>query len=198
MSKNSLFSEGQGNSPQDLPQVLFPQIDILNIEDTTAAFALRGCLEAWDLQVRLTQIPTAQRLIDILSVPSSLAPTLLLMCHGNKNGLLLPILAPEIAATMPYEGTINASQFHSFLKLEDQVIINTGCTLGNQEFANAFLEGGCSSYIGADGYPEGDSALFYVLHLLFELYCQRTDISTAHEKARAHNEETAYFKLYTC
>ena len=59
-----------------------------------------------------------------------------------------------------------------------------------------FLQSGCRAYVGADGDPEGEAALFYVLHFFYELHCRGRSVREAHESAASHDCETGLFKLY--
>jgi hypothetical protein len=118
------------------------------------------------------------------------------MCHGSPNGICLPELAPEIEAAQPYGRFITPDNLREFLHLPDKVVLNTGCTTGRAQFADSFLGGGCRSYIGPAGYPDGDAALFYALHFFYELHSCNKSLSEAHNLARSHNDETGLFTLY--
>jgi hypothetical protein len=171
-------------------------VEILFIADELEALALRGVLEYWGVRVNIHFVATANQLIQVLDGSLSLAETIILMCHGVEAGLYLPELAPEFAAQQRYQRAISAANFREFLRLPDKVVINTGCSLGTPDYAAAFLEGGCRVYIGADGDPEGNAALFYALHLFYAHYCQGQPLTDAHAAASRHDPDTGMFKLY--
>jgi hypothetical protein len=173
-----------------------PVVEMMVIEDELAALALRGALEYWGVRVNMHYIGAANPLVELLDGSTPLAETIILMCHGVEAGLYLPELAPAFAAAQRYTGVISAADFRDFLRLPDNVVINTGCSLGTPDYGAAFLAGGCRAYIGAAGDPEGNAALFYILHLFYAWHCQGKPLADAHAEAARHDHETAMFSLY--
>ena len=114
----------------------------------------------------------------------------------RRGGLALPSLAPEVAAAHPYTDAVSAPGFATLLHLPPSAIVNTGRSLGTPAFAEPFLGAGCRAYLGADGDPDGDDALFYVTHLCYELLGRGTQLPTAYERAAAHTADTRMFRLY--
>lgn len=174
------------------------EVEIICIEDTLAATSLRGALEYWGIQTRIHFIATASQLVSLLSQDDALAKTVVLACHGTKKGLCLPLLAAEIEMQQPYKRYINAQQFSEFLSLSGCTIINTGCTMGTEEYARVFLEAGCKTYIGAKGYPEGSAALFYVLSFFYYRKCEGLNEDQAHVKTfLSITDEDSRFSLFS-
>lgn len=171
-------------------------VELINIGDDWQTFALRSVLEYYGITVRLHPIATAAHLVALLDGSTSLSQHIVLMCHGCDNGICLPELAPEIEAAQPYQKVLTPENLQQFLRLPDKVVLNTGCTTGDAPIARAFLGAGCRSYIGPAGYPDGDAALFYVLHFFYELHSRGRSLSEAHNLARSHNDETGLFTLY--
>jgi hypothetical protein len=172
-------------------------IDLIVVDSYPAAFALRSVLEYWGMRVHIHIIGSANQLVELLSSPEQRAPWIIIECHGIVEGLALPALAPEIEAAQRYHHSLSASNLRDFLCLPGAMVINTGCSLGTPAFARAFLNAGCQAYIGATDDPDGNAALFYVLHLFYRLCCQQKLLAEAHRLAQSHDESTAMFTLYT-
>jgi hypothetical protein len=111
-------------------------------------------------------------------------------------GLSLPELAPSVEAAQPYHGALTPADLQEFVQLPGRLVLNTSCSLGTPEFAGAFLRSGCHSYIGATGDPDGEAALFYVLHFFYELHYHGRSVAEAHERAASHDIETGLFTLF--
>jgi hypothetical protein len=171
------------------------RVDIVEIEDTLAAQALRGALEYWGVQVTTHWVGMAQDIVRLLGGEEKLSEIVVLMCHGNDKGLVLPALHPSIERKQPYHGALTPQDLEEFLKLPGLIVLNTGCSLGTETFARSFLAAGCKAYIGATGDPEGSSALFHSMHLFYELICRHTPLRKAHALARSHDQETGCFHL---
>ena len=171
-------------------------VDIVEVNDPVEALALRSALEWWGIQVTLHVVGQAQDLVDILGGQATLSSNVILMCHGDEQGLTLPQLGEEIEAKQPYHGILTPDNFKEFLVLPDCVAVNTGCAQGRPEVAVAFLGAGCRAYLAPDGYPSGDASLFFTLHFYYEWLCKGTAIPKAHEKASSHGDDTGLFKLY--
>src|SRR4028118_2125762 len=90
-------------------------VDVINIADDWQTIALRGVLECYGITVVLHQVATAAHLVRLLDSSASLSSHLVLMCHGNPNGIRLPELAPEIEATQPYRGFLTPENLSDFL-----------------------------------------------------------------------------------
>ena len=171
-------------------------IDIINLADDLASVALRSVLEYWQCTVAIHHVATSKQLVDVLNGETALSKHIIIMCHGTKQGLVLPELAPEIAAEQPYRQVITATNLQEFLYLPDCLVLNTGCVTGRPEFASAFLNAGCHSYIGPVDYPEATSGLFYPLHFFYEFHVRNSPVEIAHQKAAAHDAETQMFHFY--
>ena len=171
-------------------------IDIINMGDDLASLALRESLEVWGCAVTLHHIASARQLVRVLNGETAISSHIVLMCHGVEQGLALPDLGPEIAAQQPYQTALSPADLREFLRLPDCLVLNSGCAMGNVEFAEAFLDAGCHAYIGADDYIEGDAAHFYALHFFYELCVRHSSIEEAHRKAASHDSQTQMYRLF--
>ncbi|HJD66427.1 MAG TPA: hypothetical protein LFV91_05240 [Rickettsia endosymbiont of Bembidion nr. Transversale] len=97
---------------------------------------------------------------------------------------------------MPYNQQLTANNFMEFLKLDRQIIINTGCCLGSKEFADSFLLNGASFYIGFLDYTESNDCLLFTINFLYFYLVKNYSITDAYEKSLFLQEETKIFKLW--
>lgn len=172
------------------------KIDLIVLGNSLEAIAMRGMLESFGFEVRSHFIGNAKKLVSLLNTKENLYEILILSCHGNERGMLLPELAEELEKTMPYHKTLTATDCSEFLKLQNQVVINTGCCLGNEKFANSFIQQGAKAYIGPETYVEGNAALFFAISFLYFHLCNHLSLQEAFTKAKALDSETSLFSLH--
>ncbi|MGI4776304.1 MAG: hypothetical protein ACRYE9_05265 [Janthinobacterium lividum] len=173
------------------------KIDIIELDCRNEANAMRSILENFNFQVRIHYIGNVQHLISIMKEPNYLHRIAIISCHGSNEGLLLPDLAPDIEQKMPFHKLITPENFDSFLSLNKQLIINTGCCLGNTNFARTFINKGATAYIGSTNYTEANSATLFVINFLYHYLCKKKALSKSHALAANIDEETRLFKLST-
>lgn len=75
-------------------------------------------------------------------------------------------------------------------------MIATGCTLGEEKLAKAFLECGCHSYIAPTDYIDGNSALMFVIRLMYEMINNKKHQQEAFEIAKSIDGETSVYQLF--
>ena len=172
-------------------------MDIISIDDTHEAIAARSIIEWFGGITRTYFIGKAQDVVKLLGGGEKLSPNILLMCHGVDEGIVLPELAEEIAKTQPYNKYLTAENLKEFLKLDGQLVLNTGCKTGKRDFADAFINAGARYYIGPVDYPEGDASLIYVINFYYYLIAKNLSIIEAHEKAKSIDSETVMFELFS-
>lgn len=157
--------------------------------------AIRAGLEEMGVQVNLFRVGQAQHLVDVLAGKAGTAPYLIVDSHGDKGRIVLPELAPEVAAGQPFDRYVGPAELTTFAHLPGRVVISLGCSTGAEPLARAFLNGGCDAYIGPDGAPYGYGSVFFLLFLFYELTNCRP-LAEAVERVRAHDAEMALFRLY--
>jgi hypothetical protein len=172
-----------------------PQVTLLNIADSLEAIALRAALEWWAIEVTLHHVGSAAQLVTLLKGATPLSPLVVLLCHGDERGILLPECAAELAATQPFDG-LGPDDLRQFVRLPGSVVVNTGCATGTPAFAAAFRASGARTYIGPTGYPDGSASLFYCLALIYAHLVRGQSLAVAHAQAAAHDAETAQFRLF--
>lgn len=171
-------------------------VDLIVVGEALEAIALRSALEAFGVNVRCYFMGHVNALISCLNGDLPLSKIVILSCHGDERGMILPELSLDLEKTMPYHRFLTGADWAVFLKLNDQIIINTGCCLETESFACSFIEKGASAYIGFEGYPEGHAAVYKVMSFLYFYLCHQLPLPVAFEKTVSLGDEDGKFKLY--
>ena len=166
----------------------------LVVLDAVEAYGLRGILEYMGLRVNWLPIGRPQHLIEALGNQESAAPHVIVCCHGDKRGIVLEKLGPEVTRDEPSTDRLTPDLARRYVRLPGRVVIATGCDTGCTDMGQAFVEGGCDAYIAPDGYP-GD-ALFF-LHCLYHDLVRGESLVMAFERARDHDDNTRLFRLHS-
>lgn len=162
------------------------------------AEAIRQTAEYFGFQVVIKHLGRPNDLVQTLAGKDRIFNSLktwIFSVHGEGGQFLLPELDESIYEPDEPRGKLGPAQIRSLAKLKKQTIINTGCTLGNQDMAQAFLSQGAKAYIGANDYVEGNAALLFVHRFLYE-QANKVKLATAFKKASEMDSETALFELF--
>ena len=157
--------------------------------------AIRSSLEACDVRVNLFQVGQARHVVSVLSGREGSSEFVIMDCHGADGNILLPDLSEEIEARQPFHGVLTADDLRSIVDLPGRTVLSTGCQTGNNELAQAFLDGGCDAYIGPAGGPFGHGALFAIVWIFYEL-TQMRSLDDAVARLQRHDDEQAMWRLY--
>lgn len=122
--------------------------------------------------------------------------TWVLSVHGEEGKFILPELDPSIYGADEPHSPIGVETLQGQIKLNKQLILNTGCTLGQAPLAKLFLANGAKAYIGATDYVEGNAALLFTTRFLYEWH-KGARTNTAFDRAAAVDQETGLFRLYS-
>lgn len=137
-------------------------------------------------------------LIDILS-GKDLYPntdTIVLCFHGEEGQLIMPELEESVYEPGEPKGNFGPEEIRRFARLAGKTVISTGCSAGNVETAQAFLDSGCEIYIGPNDYPDGNDALMFVLRLFYDLIQNNRSVKEAFQNAKSLDAEMDMFQLY--
>jgi hypothetical protein len=162
------------------------------------ASAIRGVLEYFNIRVVKIFIGRPNDFIEILN-GKVLYPNIshiIFSFHGKAGKFLMPILAKDVYENDEPRGNFGADEINKFARLNDKIVITTGCTLGKKKLAQAFLNVGCKIFIGAKDYIEGNSALFFVTHFYYEILTNNRSEKEAFQIAKATDNETKFFEFY--
>jgi hypothetical protein len=169
---------------------------MIAIEAGAEALALRAAAEELFLRVELYQLGEARDLPVLLNGRSDVDLTLLL-CHGDgRGGIPMPELAPGLAVHQPFLGSLQPAQVYSFLRLEGQRILSTGCSTGGPVMAQAFLDAGCEWYLAPDDDPDGSACFLFTLGFLYHHLVRNRSAPAALAIARRADDESRYFQLF--
>lgn len=115
--------------------------------------------------------------------------------HGDEGKFILPELAPSIYQEHEPRQPIGVETLTDQITLNRQLILNTGCSLGNESLAQLFIAGGAQAYIGATDYVEGNAGLLFCVRFLYE-WMKGVALAAAFTQAAAVDQETGLFRLY--
>ena len=156
--------------------------------------ALRQTLEHFGYLVVRKNIGRPADLMDILGGALPLEPDLLVLsCHGESGGIVMPELGEAVYREDEPRGNFGAAETARYLHLSGKVILNLGCTTGQEPLADVFSA--CNTYIAPTDYVEGSSALLFAIRFFYELAQNGKTVPEAWEAARSTDAETGLFIL---
>lgn len=155
--------------------------------------AMRQALESFGFTVVLNGVGRPKDLTELLEgrfpIPFDY---LILSCHGENGAIVMPALDDRIYFPDECRGNFSAVEIERSLRLAGKTIINSGCTTGSREMRNAFSRE--NFYLAPRDYVEGNAAVFFMIHLFYELSKGRS-LSEAAALAQATDGETALFEI---
>lgn len=163
------------------------------------SYAIRSALEYFGARVNIHWIGRPNDLIDVLSGEEldNKVDYLILNFHGDEGRFCMPELGEDVYDSNEPRGEFFGDQeVKKYTNLKDITVIGSGCTLGIEQLANAFLECGCHSYIGPDDYIDGNANLMFVITFMYEIINNHKSQEEAFEMARSIDKETSMYKLY--
>ncbi len=171
-------------------------IDIIGIEGPLEVTAIRACLEYWGVKVNTYWIGQPGHITELLNGEQLRSKHLLITGHGNEAGFSLVELGPEVAKQQPFVNTMRPEDVRNYIQLNKSVVVSTACRTGSEAMRTAFLDKGAAYYIAPTDYPDGNSALYYVISFYYHLFCGGLSVTESHEYARATDDETSMFALF--
>lgn len=149
----------------DVPQ--FP-VGIVHISGNGAEFT-RLLLEDSFCVVRLFSIGTPSDLLKVLSLGEDAPRYMILMGHGDSDGIVFPEYAPDITdISMLRNGCLPPEVIGRHVDLPGCTVISYSCEGGFEAMGQAFVAGKVAAYIGCRTSPGSMMALnLFLLHFLF-------------------------------
>lgn len=163
------------------------------------AIALRSVLEYFGARVTLHYIGRPNDFISVLSGNEleGKCDYLILSTHGDEGRFCMPILGDEVYELDEPRGTyFTLEDVARYTNLKDIQVLTTGCTLGDDKLAEAFLSSGCDTYIGPSDYIDGNSAFMFVTRFFYELIQNKRNQQEAFDIAKSIDEETLLYHKY--
>src|SRR5262249_29570555 len=96
------------------PMLPSETVDLIVIE--SIGHGLRDVLESFGARVNYTPVGQARDVVELLNGTRTLSRLVVLECHGDERGMVLPELNPALEATQPYHGAISAANYQEFLR----------------------------------------------------------------------------------
>jgi hypothetical protein len=171
---------------EDFPLVFQEPISIVLVSYTEGeAITLRGVLECFNYRVEIHRVGSRPQLLEILRGNIPTFRHMLLSCHGDKDGLVIP-----------YQNPLSAEELAQTVRLPGRIVTSLGCMTGTEALANAFLGGGCEAFVAPTDDVEANAAMFFAIHLYYFLE-KKWPLHAAVEEARKHDAQCALFKLWS-
>jgi hypothetical protein len=164
------------------------------------AMAVRAVLEQFGLRIHFYHLIQKRHLLDFLAGDRVRSDYTVLCCHGiciEEDGphLLLNVIEQALPEN-PQDGEdgewhpvplrITPAWLAKHLKRGYGTFISTGCSTGQQEMAEAFLNAGYSAYIGCANDIDAGSGTLFVLSFFHHLLAGERDWPT-----ETYNDEEA-------
>lgn len=159
------------------------------------AEAVRQSLESFGYFVAVKYIGRPNDFVSVLNGDLIFEPdAIILSCHGEEGEILMPLLGENVYEPNEPRGNMSASDIDKYLKLQDKLILNLGCTTGETAIAKAFSKQ--NTYIAPDDYIEGNAALYFAISLFYELSKEGARLEEAFKVAKANESETELFQIF--
>lgn len=171
-------------------------VDIIDANGGNESYTIRCILESFGLQTRTHYIGNVKHLISILKNNNYLHEIIIICSHGSQDGILIPELSPELEINMPFHKKLTFEDLDAILNFNKQLVINTGCCLGKEIFANVFINKGAKAYIGATEYIEGNAIVPFLTMFFYFYICKKTPLYEAFKKAQNIDSQTNTLKLF--
>lgn len=163
------------------------------------SYALRATLEYFGARVAIHWIGRPNDLVDVLSGKERdhRVDFLILNFHGDEGRFCMPELGEEIYERDEPRGEFFGDQdVLRYANLKNVKVIASGCTLGAESLAKAFLKCGCHSYMGPVDYIDGNSNLMFLTKFMYEIINHARSQQEAFEIAKSIDQETMMYQLY--
>lgn len=164
-----------------IPYLPKQNLTIVAVGDALEANAVRATLEGLNYRTTTHWIGSRAELLKLLAGEIPTDDTVVLSCHGDEQGILVPEEPP-----------ITAADLRTHARLDGKTIVNLGCE--THAMAAAFHAAGASHYIAPTDSPDGTAALAFVTNLFF-LRTYDVPLDEAVRRAAAFHPECEQFQL---
>lgn len=172
-------------------------VTIVSCETGNEHEVIRQAIEWFEGRVIHEVIGRPSDFKDFLSGKNYLSSDFIVFCfHGDDGKFCMPELGEDIYYEYEPRGNFGTEEISQYCKIKTPIIMNLGCTLGNQKLANSFLAEACNTYIGPRDYIDGMSSAFFAVRFFYELYQNKRSDKEAFEAARSTDSETMLFEWF--
>jgi len=151
-------------------------VGIVDFGDTgNEAEALRQVLEYFGYGVIMYLIGRPNDFIDILSGKNRLSQIkyLVISSHGDQSGFKMPELAASVYLPNEPKGDFNATLIQKYASFYGEVVLASGCCLGNEEMKKAFIGRGVKEFIAPKDYVDGNEWLVFLIGWFYEILSKK-------------------------
>ncbi|MDD5368807.1 MAG: hypothetical protein PHQ40_06975 [Anaerolineaceae bacterium] len=145
---------------------------------------LREVLECFNYRVEMHRVGSRPQFLEILRGNIPTFRLMLLSCHGDEGGFVIP-----------YQNPLKAEELAQIVRLPGHIVVSLGCATGTEVLASAFLGGGCTAYVAPTAGVEANAALLFAIHLYYFL-AEKRSLEEAVEESRKHDAQCSLFKLW--
>ncbi|MGC7299566.1 hypothetical protein RA988_23975, partial [Mycobacteroides abscessus subsp. massiliense] len=92
------------------------EVDLVNIDDSSSR-PLRDALEEFGIRVHYHPVGQPRHIVTALGSDRTVAPFVVLGCHGDEGRILLPELGEPIASDQPFNGLLGPDEVRRHLRL---------------------------------------------------------------------------------
>ncbi len=171
---------------EDFPLLLQEPISIILVSYTEGeAMTLRSVLECFNYRVEIHRVGSRPQFLEILRGNIPTFRHVILSCHGDENGFVIPS-----------QNSLSAAELAHDVNLAGKRIVSLGCETGTEALARAFLRGGCEAYVAPTDGVEANAAMLFAIHLFYFLG-ERMPMGDAVEESRKHDSQCSRFKLWS-
>jgi hypothetical protein len=164
-----------------IPYVEKQNLTLIAVGDVLEATAVRATLEGLNYRTTTHWVGSRTELLKLLAGEIPTDNTVVLSCHGDEQGILVPDDPPST------DGDVRARAH-----LLGKTVINLGCLTAT--LAPAFHTAGTTHYIAPTNYPDGTAALAFVTNLFF-LRTYDVPLAEAVRRAASFHPECEQFVL---
>lgn len=133
--------------------------------------------------------------LKVISQGEQAAPYLIIIAHGDDNGLVFGEYADFIDTSMLVKGSMPPECIAKQINLPGRVVFNDACMAGEPPMAQAFMAGGLKAYIGSrEPAPDGAAGMMFIAHFFHKLWRGKCSVREAWEQAASYDKDS---RLYT-
>ncbi len=154
----------------------------------------RGLIEELGGTAQLHLCGTPGDFLKVISQGERAAPYLIIIAHGDDNGLVFGEYADFIDTSMLVEGSMPPECIARHINLPGSVVFNDACMAGEPPMAEAFMAGGLKGYIGSrEPVPHGTAGIMFIAHFFYKLWREKCSEREAWEQAASYDKDSRLY-----
>jgi len=132
--------------------------------------------------------------LKVIAQGNAAAPYLIIVVHGDDNGLVFGEYADSIDTSMLVEGSMPPECIARHVNLPGRVVFNDACRAGEPPMAQAFMAGGLKGYIGSrEPTPHGTAGIMFIAHFFYKLWREKCSEREAWEQAASYDKDSRLY-----